>query len=124
MRLLYTLPFAIALGCNDLPAPEADPPTKDSAPEYFLGLPDDRSRKVGDDNPKSPIADVETMTKVQPATYADYQKAKKDGQVRDELRRDGQVYFAVRQARHVPLPGGVSASVEFVERFKAPIPAQ
>jgi hypothetical protein len=116
--------LVLALGCDGPtePGPE-NPAPPEVEPEPFLGLPDDQSRKVGDDNPRSPMAQVETMTAVQPASYGDYLEKKMAKAIHAEERRGRFVYFAVRHTRHVAFPSGPSASVEVIERFKAPVPA-
>ena len=126
----HTALFALVLaaGCDGPTEPVTNRPGSpqvnsppDAEREPFLGLPDDQSRKVGDENPRSPLAQVETMTVVQPATYADYRKQKEAKAVHAEERRGRFVYFAVRQTRHVAFPSGPSGSLEVIERFKAPV---
>src|SRR5262245_57304868 len=123
MRLLWILAPTLAVGCGGAGGPEpggAPPARVEAAP--FLGMADDRARTVGDENPDSALAGVETVTRVQEATYADYLERKKGGRVSAEQRRGRSVYFAVPQVRPVPFPNGSSASLEVVERYKAPIP--
>jgi predicted O-methyltransferase YrrM len=93
----------------------------------FLDWPEDRPRTVGDEAPRSAVADVENMTVVQPSTYEEYQQRKRMGRVTVESFRDGYVYFATEGSRDVPFPpsegGAVSAWVSVTERYRARIPA-
>ena len=126
MRLVGILILTLLVGCNRTSGPGprgAEPPTPAEA-DPFLGLPDDRSRKVGDEHPESALAGVETMTKVQEATYEDYLGHKKAGRIGTEQRHGRYVYFAVTQTRDVPFPNGSSAAVDVVERYKTPAPEQ
>jgi hypothetical protein len=132
-RILPILPLYLALGCNAAvesgsegretsSVPANAKPEPATEPEPYLGLPDDRSRKVGDESPDSALANIEIMTKVQEVTYATFQEKKKAQLIRSEERRGRFVYFAVELIRHVPFPNGSSASISVVERYKAPVP--
>lgn len=124
MLLFQLLALSLTVGCTGTGDPSwgsaVAPDPAESGP--FMGLPDDRSRKVGDEYPESAVADLETMTKVRHTTYAVYQEMKKEGSITAEQRRGRYVYFAVTQIRHIPFPNGSSAYVKVVERYKALVP--
>jgi hypothetical protein len=126
MRLFWILILTLVVGCTwtSGPEPGGAAPSASAEAGPFLGLPDDRSCTLGDEHPESALAGVETMTKVQEATYEDYLEKKKGGKVSAEQRRGRHVYFAVTQTRHVPFPNGSGAYLEVVERYKAPVPEQ
>lgn len=108
---------------NDLPASDTKP-----QPQPFLGIAEDRARKIEEENPDidSRLRGITTLTKVQSSDYATYLQLKKDGRVVQEEARDGFVFFAVEERRDAPLPaaagGAVSAWIIVTNRFKAPIP--
>jgi hypothetical protein len=133
MRLQVTLMLAgvvagSELGCSssapdNAPASDAKP-----QPQPFLGVAEDRTRRIEEDNPEvdSRLRGITTMTEVRPSDYATYLQLKKDGRVAKEETRDGFVFFAVEDMRHAPLPaaggGAGSAYITVTNRFKAPIP--
>jgi hypothetical protein len=97
-------------------------------PGPFLGVPEDRARKFEDENPglDSLLRGITTMTEVQSSDYATYSRYKKDCQIANEEIRGGFVYFAVKEARDVPLAGSGGAAdgayITVTNRFKAPLP--
>lgn len=118
----------LGLGCsssvpNNLPASDTKP-----QPQPFLGIADDRTRHIEEENPiiDSRLHGITTMTEVQSSDYATYLQLKKDGKVVQEETRDGFVFFAVEEQRHAPLPaaggGAGGAYITVTSRFKAPVP--
>ena len=105
-----------------------NPPPANPMPEPFLGVPEDRARKFEDENlgVDSPLRGITTMTEVQSSDYATYSRYKKDCQIANEEIRGGFVYFAVKEARDVPLAGSGGAAdgayITVTNRFKAPLP--
>src|SRR5689334_11023231 len=102
MRPFVLVGLLLAVGCGrgSGPGPTPSEPSaaaaRDAGP--FLGVPDGRSRRLGEGNPASPLADVETVTAVREAAYGDYLAAKQAGRVYAEQRREGYQYFATRDA--------------------------
>src|SRR4051812_19163093 len=86
-RLLPVLVTSVALGCGGVPegnpgaTPSGAPLPARPGPDLFMGLPDDQGRELGDDHPRSPLAGVEIITKVQEVTYDAYLAAKQDGTI-------------------------------------------
>src|SRR4051794_4787925 len=77
----------------------------------FLGVPEERVQKTEDEYTKIDprLRGIVTMTEVRLADYASYLKFKKERRVSKEERRDGFVYFAVREGMHVPFPAPAGA---------------
>jgi predicted O-methyltransferase YrrM len=94
----------------------------------FLDWPEDKSRTVGDEAPRSAVADVVNLTAVRSSTYDEYRRRKRMGRVTVESFRDGCVYYAIEDRRDVPFApsegGAVSAQVPVTERYRASIPAE
>jgi hypothetical protein len=91
----------------------------------FLGVPENGTRKVEDENPgiDSRLRGTVTMTAVQEVDYQKYLVLKGAGNVRTEQRRDGMLYFAVVKSVRIPLAktGPDAASVVnlwITERYK------
>jgi hypothetical protein len=114
-------------GCGRTPAPKpaaAIASTQPVAP-HFLGLPDDQSKKVGDDHPGVALADMEVITAVHNVTYAEYQRRKEDEGVAIAEKRGDHVYFAVLHHRTPKVPGSDrTVTIEVLERYKAPLPSE
>lgn len=115
----------LGVGCSR--GPDITKPAPEPLP--FLGVPEDQTRKIEDENPNIDyrLRGVITMTDVQVADYATYSRLKKLGQLAQEETRGGVVYFAVNEGRHAPLSGGGAgaasgAFLTVVSRYKAPIP--
>ena len=128
MLILVGVVAGLGLGCSSS-VPNNSPPSDTSPPpEPFLGVAEDRTRRIEEDNPDidSRLRGITIMTEVQPSDYATYVQLKKDGKVVKEETRDGFVFFAVNEMRHTPLPaaggGAGSAYITVTNRFKAPVP--
>jgi len=105
------------------------PPGPGAKREPFLGLPEESSRRIEDDNPRVDprLRGIVTMTEVRLADHASYLEFKRAGKVSKEERRGGFVYFAVPEVLHVPFPappGGAAggAYLTVTKRLKAPLP--
>lgn len=90
----------------------------------FLGLPDNASRKVGDENPESELRDITKISEVISSKYSDYQRQKKAREIAAQQIRDGYVYYAIELLRHVPFADGRSAYITVTERYKARLPSR
>ena len=116
-RLAFlVLAGAVLVGC--------EPETHD-----FLGVPENESRTIDQDNPEidSRLRGATTVTPVMVTDYATYRKLKEDGQVVHEEHQGRFVYFALSDVRHVPLPpagpgAAEGAYLEVTERYKAELP--
>ena len=128
--LLVGVVAGLGFGCSssapdNAPAPDTNPP-----PKPFLGIAEDRTRRIEEDNSDidSRLRGIATMTEVRPSDYATYLQLKKDSRVAKEETRDGFVFFAVEETRHAPLPaaagGAGSAYITVTNRFKAPVPKE
>ncbi len=118
----------LTAGCSRDPNAAPSAAAQVPAPP-FLGVPEDRTRKIEDENPAidSRLRGLTTMTEVQTADHATYSRIKKEGRIAKEETRGGFVYFSVDEFRTVPLAnGGAGAAggvaVTVVSRYKAAIP--
>ncbi len=83
----------------------------------FLGLPDNASRKIGDDSPDSAYKSIPTISEVQLRTYDDYLADKKFGRISTEEVRGDYLYYAALGGLHA---GNGYFFVTF--RYKAKLP--
>jgi hypothetical protein len=120
--------LVLTAGCSRSPDVEASATGQVPAPP-FLGVPEDRTRKIEEENPgiDSRLRGLTTMTEVQTADHATYLRVKKEGRIAKEETRGGIVYFSVDELRNVPLANGGAgaasgAAVTVVSRYKAAIP--
>ena len=90
----------------------------------FLGLPDDVSRKIGDEYPESALRDITSISKVHSSTYDDYLRRKNEERIKAKELRNGHIYYAIEVVRHVPFPDGSGAYVTVTERYKAKLPRE
>jgi len=126
--ILIGVVAGLGFGCGSLVLDDAPAPDTTPQPQPFLGVAEDRTRRIEEDKPEidSRLWGITTMTEVRPSDYATYLQLKTDGRVAKEETHDGFVFFAVEEMRHAPLPaaggGAVSASITVTNRFKAPIP--
>ena len=109
--LLVMLVVLVAAGCS-------------GKPHAFLSVPDVREQKIE----SGALTGVPRMTKVEPATYDDYERMKKAGNVIAEEQYGGYLYFATSMGLCVPMtnPGPGQAdrgAIILVMRFKVPLPA-
>lgn len=114
------LPWGCGGRTSDLPSSAPSP-----GPEPFLGFPEDRVRRMEDENPESALRGlgVITMTEVQTTDYATYRQYKERGAIIKEERRGGEVLFATEDSLHVPIgEGGDGAYVLVTRRYKATLP--
>src|SRR5688500_7445665 len=93
------------LGCGSRAPLESPASDTKPQPQPFLGVAEDRTRRIEEENPDidSRLRGITTMTEVRPADYATYLQLKQDGKVVKEETRDGFVFFAVEEMRHAPL---------------------
>lgn len=119
----------LVVGCNRSPDGEPAFSALDPEPPPFLGVPEDCTRRIEDENPAIDprLRGVTTMTAVQAVDGATYARLKKEGRVAEEEQRGGVVYFSVSELRDVPLVDGGAgaaggAAVTVVSRYKAPLP--
>src|SRR5262245_48426717 len=121
---------AVELGTSCAPRTGDSSPAPSAAqqPRPFLGVPEDSTRKIEDENPDIDprLHGVTTMTAVQPADYATYLRHKEGGKVAKEESRDGLLFFATEESVHVSLPAAGEAAggayIKVTNRFKAPLP--
>lgn len=97
----------------------------------FLGYPENRARRLEEENPRidDALRDTVTMTEVRAADYASYLRLKEAGKIYREMHKDGFVYYAVRSQIHSPLPperptSPAEAYITVIERYKARIPQE
>ena len=121
--------LALVVGCSRSPDGAAPVSTATPEPAPFLGVPEDRTRQIEDENPDIDprLRGLTTMTEVRTVDDATYARLKKEGRIAQEVRRGAFVYFAVTELRTVPLASGGAgaasgAAVTLVSRYKAPIP--
>jgi hypothetical protein len=126
-RWLALVGWLLVLGGGCSRGPDGTSPDLDRPP--FLGVPEDRTRQIEEENPDidSRLRGATTMTEVRTADYATYLRLKKEGRLAREEVRGGDVYFAVNEGRHAPLPGGGAGAAggaysTLVSRYKAAIP--
>jgi len=128
MRIIGTSLLSITLffsACDSRrrdtkPAPPANPQDLTTAASTgFLGLADDKSKKIGDDSPNSALAGMTSVTEVRLSTLAEYDRARAEGRIKTQETRDGYIYYAIEQTRHVPFPNGSSAIFTVTQRYKA-----
>ena len=125
LRTVFVLGVTLFLqsGCGGRSPDPAPQPGVSARPEPFLGFPEDRVRKMEDQNPETSLRGIVTMTEVQPTDHATYRRLKEQGKVIGEVRRGGEILFAVEESLHVPVgEEGDGAYVTVTERYKAPLP--
>jgi hypothetical protein len=109
MRALACVLFASICGCA----------TPGGDAFVFLGIPENQT---SDEGPVGLIGgaacQIKTVTAVSEAPYADYEEAKREGEIVAEAHHAGCVYYAVKQCRCVQFDNA-SAMVEVLERRKA-----
>ncbi|MBI2191025.1 MAG: hypothetical protein HYU36_03435 [Planctomycetes bacterium] len=105
-------PLCLAAGCQTAAGP-------------FLGVPEDQDVRIEDR--QSALFGTVTLTRVQLRDYQTYLALKRDELISEEETRDGYVYYAVDEIRHLPTgslksgsPGGAFVTVR--ERYRARIP--
>lgn len=84
-------------------------------PRTFLGAGEIEIQRKGP-------AGVTTTTEVMQGDLQEYQKLKAEKQIYREEVQDGTLYYAVAVNRDLPFPGGVSAWVTEIQRYKIPAP--
>jgi hypothetical protein len=102
------------------PANQQKQPT--SASEGFLGLADDKSKKIGDGSPDSALAGMTSITEVRLSTSAEYDRARVERRIKTQETRHGYIYYSIEQTMHAPFPNGSSAYFTVTERFKTKMP--
>ena len=96
--------------------------TTTSSGFLYMGLADDATRKIEQENPDIDhrLHGLTTVTKVTSVDFQEYLKLKQNKKVSDEERHGGYLYFAVRKMQHCPFgPSPMSgAYIDIVERYK------
>jgi hypothetical protein len=93
----------------------------------FLGVPENAAQSLAEKNPAidSDLRDITAVSPVELTSWDTYLQFKQNKKIIAEERKEGFVYFAVREMRHIPLRreggGALGATVGVVLRFKAPV---
>jgi hypothetical protein len=115
MRLLLVVLCAAVAGCTSFTKP-------------FMGVPEYKTIRYEDDDPRTPLRGVPKLTAVRQAEYRDFLRAMREGRIVAQERRGDTMYFAVAVPKNVPLVNAGTgeagtAMVVVTERYKAKMPA-
>ncbi len=115
MRLLLVALCAAVAGCTSLTKP-------------FMGVPEYKTVRYEDDDPRTPLRGVPKLTAVRQTEYRNFLFAMREGRIVAQERRGDMMYFAVAVSQNVPLvTAGTgetrTAMVVVTERYKAKMPS-